>query len=89
MDTLPQPYITVFTKVKWPGGLPLTTSVTCLRATSDRPETKLSNQMSELLKVAHHEWNVNDMDCIPCDMGKIPLQVVHGTCVTPYMICEL
>lgn len=68
------------------------TCVTCLRVTSDRPETKSSDQMSELLKVANHEWNVNDMDYIPCVMGMILLQVVYGTlymCVTPYMICEL
>ena len=48
--------------------------------------------MSEHLKMAHHEWNVNDMDYIPCDMGKILLQVIHGTLymyLTPYMICEI
>jgi len=35
--------------------------------------------MLELLKVAHQGWNVNDMAYIPCDMGKIPLQVFNRT----------
>jgi len=39
--------------------------------------------MSELWKVAHHEWNVNDMDYVPCAMGKIPYRsfMEHFMCV--------
>lgn len=92
-DRHTQPYVTVFTEVKCPEGLPLKRIwVTCFRVTHGRPVAKLPNQTWQLLMVAHHEWEVKDTDYILCDKDKIPYKsfMKHFVCMLlPYMICEL
>ena len=67
------------------------TCITCLKVTSDRPETKLSNQLSELLKVEHHEWNVMIwiISHVAWVRSSYSFFMEHYMCVTSYMICEL